>query len=93
MGQTAIKTDEIVAAVGGVLFIDEAYALSGDQYGSEAIETLVKGMEDLREDLVVIVAGYPDDGSSSTEPRLQEPLPPTVAFDDYTDDELVAIVG
>ena len=55
-----MKTADLVkSAEGGVLFIDEAYSLSGDQYGKEAIDTLVKEMEDKRDDLVVIVAGYP----------------------------------
>ena len=63
VGQTAIKVDELVQqSVGGVLFIDEAYALtgldSGRDFGTEAVDTLIKRMEDLREDLVVIVAGY-----------------------------------
>ncbi|MDZ4627217.1 AAA family ATPase, partial [Bacillus cereus] len=64
VGQTAIKTMEIIeSAVGGVLFIDEAYSLSqnNDNFGREAIDTLVKAMEDYREDLVVIVAGYKKD--------------------------------
>jgi hypothetical protein len=67
LGQTAIKTSEVVKkAIGGVLFIDEAYALvhgehggsDSDSYGQEAIETLLKAMEDNRDQLVVIVAGY-----------------------------------
>jgi ATP-dependent Clp protease ATP-binding subunit ClpA len=60
LGQTAMKTaDACAKAAGGVLFIDEAYALNGDDYGEEAVNTLVKEMEDRRDDLVVIVAGYP----------------------------------
>ena len=62
LGQTAIKTQEVIQkAIGGVLFIDEAYSLAGDKedsYGKEAIETLLKAMEDHRDELVVIVAGY-----------------------------------
>ena len=58
VGQTAIKTDEVVAtALGGALFIDEAYALAGDDFGKEAIDTLVKEMEDHRDTLLVVVAG------------------------------------
>lgn len=63
VGQTAIKTSEVIKnALGGVLFIDEAYALTGNtenDYGQEAVNTLLKAMEDNRDDLVVIVAGYP----------------------------------
>ena len=59
LGQTAMKTAEVCEkATGGVLFIDEAYALGGDDYGTESINTLVKEMEDGRDKLVVIVAGY-----------------------------------
>ena len=86
-----MKTAEVVAnAVGGVLFIDEAYGLTGDQYGQEAVDTLVKEMEDHRDDLVVIVAGYPEpDGRlHRPEPRPGQPVPTTIEFDDYSDDEL-----
>ena len=67
LGQTAMKTAEVVeTALGGVLFIDEAYGLADDQYGTEAVDTLVKEMEDHRDDLVVIVAGYPGRWPSSS---------------------------
>ncbi|MDR2973283.1 MAG: AAA family ATPase [Propionibacteriaceae bacterium] len=94
VGQTAIKTADVVAkAAGGVLFIDEAYALSGDQYGQEAINTLVKEMEDRRADMVVIVAGYPAPMSQfiAENPGLQSRFRTTIAFPDYSDDELVEI--
>lgn len=95
LGQTAIKTAEVCArAIGGVLFIDEAYALAGDQYGTEAINTLVKEMEDHRRDLVVIVAGYPDPMVTfiTQNPGLASRFKTTVEFADYTDDELVDIL-
>lgn len=95
LGQTATKTSEVVgSALGGVLFIDEAYALNGDQYGKEAIDTLVKEMEDHRADLVVIVAGYPEPMSEfiRTNPGLQSRFNTVIEFEDYTDDELVGII-
>ena len=91
LGQTAIKTAEVTAkAYGGVLFIDEAYSLNGDQYGEEAINTLVKEMEDHRDDLVVIVAGYtaPMEEFISNNPGLASRFHTTIGFDDYTDEEL-----
>lgn len=100
LGQTATKTAEVVAgAAGGVLFIDEAYSLTssgphGDQYGREAVDTLVKEMEDRRDDLVVIVAGYPApmDVFIGANPGLASRFRTTIEFEDYTDDELVAIL-
>lgn len=94
LGQTAAKTAEVVkSAEGGVLFIDEAYSLSGDQYGKEAIDTLVKEMEDKRDDLVVIVAGYPLPMAIfiSENPGLESRFRTTIDFANYTDDELVDI--
>jgi len=95
LGQTAVKTVEVVAkAAGGVLFIDEAYSLTGDQYGTEAVDTLVKEMEDRRDDLVVIVAGYPAPMQAfvAANPGLASRFRTTIEFDDYTDDELVQIL-
>ncbi len=95
LGQTAIKTSEVVAkAGGGVLFIDEAYSLTGDEYGTEAVDTLVKEMEDRRDDLVVIVAGYPVPMKAfiDANPGLSSRFRTIIEFDDYTDDELVQIL-
>ncbi|MEP7018486.1 MAG: AAA family ATPase [Actinomycetota bacterium] len=95
LGQTAVKTSEVVGtAVGGVLFIDEAYSLTGDQYGTEAVDTLVKEMEDRRNDLVVIVAGYPAPMEEfiAANPGLASRFRTTIEFDDYSDDELVEIL-
>lgn len=99
LGQTAAKTSEVVAsALGGVLFIDEAYSLSQgvngpDAYGAEAVNTLVKDMEDHRDDLVVIVAGYPGPMKDfiDTNPGLESRFSTTISFEDYTDAELRAI--
>jgi Holliday junction resolvasome RuvABC ATP-dependent DNA helicase subunit len=94
VGQTALKTAEVVAkAIGGVLFIDEAYTLAEDDFGAEAVATLVKEMEDHRDDLVVIVAGYPRPMRTflETNPGLESRFRLTLQFADYTDDELVQI--
>lgn len=94
LGQTAIKTTEVIErARGGALFVDEAYTLARDDYGREAIDTLLKAMEDDRGELVVIVAGYPRPmaGLLDSNPGLRSRFRTTVAFDDYTDDELLAI--
>ena len=73
--------------------MDEAYSLNGDQYGEEAINTLVKEMEDNRDDLVVIVAGYPLPMQVfiAQNPGLASRFRTTIDFDDYTDDELEKI--
>ncbi|MDY2881440.1 MAG: AAA family ATPase [Romboutsia timonensis] len=98
VGQTAIKTEEVVkSALGGVLFIDEAYSLSSndDGYGQEAIDTLMKLMEDYREDLVVIVAGYPDlmDKFLSSNPGLMSRFNKYIVFSDYNENELFEILN
>jgi hypothetical protein len=98
VGQTAERTRDVVtSALGGVLLIDEAYALArvdqGGDFGREAIDTLVKMMEDHRHDLVVIVAGYPDEMSTflASNPGLASRFPRTIHFPDYAAAELVAI--
>jgi nitrous oxidase accessory protein NosD/AAA+ superfamily predicted ATPase len=100
VGHTAPKTTAVFRrALGGVLFIDEAYALvpagMSNDFGQEAIATLVKLMEDHRDDVVVIVAGYPEDMNRfvSVNPGLASRFSRTLTFDDYTPDELVDIVG
>jgi hypothetical protein len=94
VGQTALKTADVVkSAIGGVLFIDEAYSLATDDFGNEAIDTLVKAMEDHRDELVLIVAGYTDEMQTfiSSNPGLESRFRTTITFADYSDDELTAI--
>lgn len=97
VGQTAQKTSEVIQkALGGVLFIDEAYALTskeGNDFGQEAVETLLKAMEDNRDDLVVIVAGYEDlmEEFISSNPGLESRFNRYFIFEDYNADELFAI--
>jgi AAA+ superfamily predicted ATPase len=96
-GQTAVKVDKVVQqALNGVLFIDEAYALIGetnDNYGQESIATLLKRMEDHREDLVVIAAGYPNEMETfiNDNPGLKSRFNRYIEFDDYTAAELFEI--
>ena len=95
VGQTAAKTKAVLeSALGGTVLIDEAYALArgGDNdFGREAIDTLVKFMEDHRDDLAVVVAGYPDEMREfiETNPGLESRFARTLEFPDYTTDELL----
>ncbi|MBQ6569961.1 MAG: AAA family ATPase [Clostridia bacterium] len=97
LGQTAIKTQKVISeAMGGVLFIDEAYSLAGgreDIYGKEAIETILKAMEDHRDELVVIVAGYTElmHNFIESNPGLSSRFSKYFEFPDYTGDEMIAI--
>lgn len=99
VGQTAAKTSEVIQkALGGVLFIDEAYTLTSgknaNDFGQEAVDTLLKAMEDNREDLVVIIAGY--DGLMDTfihsNPGLESRFNRYLHFDDYSIDEMLDIL-
>ena len=99
VGQTAIKTTEAVKrALGGILFIDEAYTLtrragSEHDFGQEAVDTLVKLMEDHRDELVVIAAGYGEEMAQfiSSNPGLPSRFPRTICFPDYSTGELASI--
>jgi SpoVK/Ycf46/Vps4 family AAA+-type ATPase len=96
-GHTAPLTNSVIAsALGGVLFIDEAYSLyrgEQDSFGLEAIDTLVKGMEDHREELVVILAGYTREMEQflTANSGLASRFPNKIEFPDYTADELLDI--
>lgn len=96
VGQTAVKTNKIIdSALDGVLFIDEAYTLVGGQndYGKEAIATLLKRMEDDRERLIVILAGYSEDMEEfiNSNPGLRSRFNRYIKFPDYTSAELFDI--
>jgi SpoVK/Ycf46/Vps4 family AAA+-type ATPase len=97
VGQTAIKTGEAIQkALGGVLFVDEAYALTDhgeNDYGQEAVDTLLKAMEDHRDDLVVIVAGYTElmEAFVHSNPGLESRFNRFMHFPDYTVEEMLAI--
>jgi len=96
-GQTAIKTNQLIdSAMGGVLFIDEAYTLKSndqDSFGAEAIDTLLKRLEDDRGKFICIVAGYTDQMHDfiDTNPGLKSRFTQTIHFEDYTPDELTQI--
>ena len=100
VGQTAARVKEVCeSALGGVLFIDEAYSLvfnkSEGDFGLEAIETLLKEMEDHREDFVVIVAGYTEEMETFLEsnPGLKSRFNKHIHFEDYSANELMQILG
>ena len=99
VGQTALKVQEVVnKALGGVLFIDEAYSLTvnrgASDYGFEAVDTLLKFMEDHRDDMIVIVAGYPAPMEEflNSNPGLKSRFNKYLHFEDYTPEELIGIL-
>ncbi len=97
VGQTALKTQEVIqSALGGVLFIDEAYSLSSggeNDFGRESIETILKAMEDHRDDLIVIVAGYtgPMEKFIHSNPGLESRFNKYFFFPDYNGEQLMAM--
>ncbi|MEO6125718.1 MAG: AAA family ATPase [Ilumatobacteraceae bacterium] len=97
VGQTATKTMTVLeSSLGGMLLIDEAYSLArggADDFGREAIDTLVKFMEDHRDDIGIVAAGYPTEMQEfvDTNPGLKSRFTKTINFADYTDDELIRI--
>jgi len=99
VGQTATKVNEVFdRADEGVLLVDEAYSLTrgGEKdFGREAIDTLVKLVEDRRDSIVVILAGYPDEMAALVQanPGMHSRFPRTIMFDDYNDQELLEIFG
>jgi SpoVK/Ycf46/Vps4 family AAA+-type ATPase len=102
LGSTAIKTGKLIdSAMGGVLFIDEAYSLNnagydgGDAFGSEAVQALLKRAEDDRDRLVIVLAGYPDDMDRflRSNPGLASRFSTRVTFPSYSPNELVEISG
>jgi len=97
VGQTALKTQQVVqSALGGVLFIDEAYSLVSnekDTFGREALDTLIKLVEDYRDDVVVILAGYKDEMETllSHNPGVRSRFPTVIDFENYSAPELMQI--
>lgn len=95
VGQTAVKTEKILnEALGGVVFIDEAYSLNDEYYGKECIATIIKFMEDHRDNICIILAGYKEDMEKmllTCNTGLESRIPFKIEFDDYNSNELYLI--